>query len=97
MAPRFIHLMRTSRKSFTDLCCWLIFAVLVTSACSQASLLDRRSSPPNVQFELNQISSPVAIPPPRNLRFERLSPADGLSFPEVREVIQDNIGFMWVF
>jgi signal transduction histidine kinase/ligand-binding sensor domain-containing protein len=30
-----------------------------------------------------------------DLRFERLTPADGLSFPLVRSVIQDQYGFMW--
>jgi len=40
-------------------------------------------------------SSPAINLPATNLRFERIMPAHGLSFPTVRDVIQDHNGFMW--
>ena len=32
---------------------------------------------------------------PAEVRFETISPADGLSFPIVRSILQDSLGFMW--
>jgi ligand-binding sensor domain-containing protein/signal transduction histidine kinase len=37
--------------------------------------------------------APSSVPPP--LRFEKITTADGLSFPAVRDILQDRQGFIW--
>jgi signal transduction histidine kinase/ligand-binding sensor domain-containing protein len=89
--------------------CLANLASLSLLACSPAGVADgpsvsgvfpgsTLSQTPAAPTSQGQTSPPVrgqAPPASQRARFERLSTANGLSFPLVRAVLQDHQGFMW--
>jgi hypothetical protein len=56
------------------------------------SVLAMAAEPP-VQFDPHIVRLPVVDG--KGLRFTRLSPADGLSYTRVQQIVQDDQGFLW--
>ena len=63
----------------------LLFASLIFLAMNIASVHAQAPSP-----------TENALPPSQRLRFETLSVEAGLPYPEVRAMLQDRLGFLWI-
>lgn len=68
-------------------------ALLFTSSMQDTA--SARTATHRLLEEASPLPQPLHDAPPTDLRFERLTPAHGLSFPLVRSVIQDQYGLMW--
>ena len=63
-------------------------------ACHSGSVVAQRASllPGSWAFSSLAVQTPAAQP---QIQFERITAADGLSFPVVRDILQDRQGFIW--
>jgi ligand-binding sensor domain-containing protein len=77
----------------------LAFAMplIVISSLMQAVQADSRTAPPSVTPPSRSFAPPVRLPviDGNDIRFSRLSTAQGLSQTRVPDIVQDDQGFMW--
>lgn len=93
---------RTSQLPFIFLALSLVlFAGQPVLACGEQTATAQRANLPGETrtassgMATTAISDPQASSAQPELHFERITTADGLSFPIVRDILQDQQGFLW--
>jgi len=90
----------TSRNlSHVSLLVWILAIALLATACGSPTPLattEPSPQPPTPLTTTISDQSPAEILLSKYLRFDRLTTEDGLSNDQVRGIVQDNHGFIWI-
>ncbi len=87
--------MRVQRTIKQQIIILVLVVGVIQTSFNQVVYPSRNVPPPNLSGDLKSQSSSTLLSTFDQTRFERISPSDGLSHPNVLGIMQDHLGFMW--